>query len=91
MALQEAIGTKYGVCEDELRAYLHYQPSYYHLHVHFTHLSYAAPKTTVGEAHLLDDVVDNIENIDSHFYSKKTLSFSLNESSDLWQHFNGSS
>lgn len=72
--------------DDQLRAYLHYQPSYYQLHVHFTHLNFAAPRSSVGEAHLLEDVIDNLANIDSDFYAKKTLTFVVKESSSLYQH-----
>ena len=84
---QREICHKYGVEKDCLRVYLHYQPSYYHLHVHFTHLRFSAPKSSVGEAHLLDDVIDNIATIDSMFYAKRTLSFVLKESSQLWKEF----
>lgn len=87
LPLQEAIYGEYGVHGDELRVYLHYQPSYYHLHVHFTHLKYAAPKTVIGQAHLLHDVIDNIENISPDYYQKKTISFCVKESSTLWQAF----
>ena len=84
---QDVISQKFGISGDELRIYFHYQPSYYHLHIHFTHLKYAAPKTLVGEAHLLEEVIDNIEHIDSDFYQKKTLSFCLKDSSPLWLEF----
>lgn len=39
----EIIETEYGVKASQLRVYLHYQPSYYHLHVHFSYLMYEAP------------------------------------------------
>ena len=49
---------KYGVREDELRVYIHYQPSYYHLHVHFLHVKYdAGAGMAAGKAHLLNDVI----------------------------------
>ncbi|UYV66967.1 DCPS [Cordylochernes scorpioides] len=38
-----AIVDKYGISSSRLRTYLHYLPSYYHLHVHFTALSFDAP------------------------------------------------
>lgn len=70
---QEAIRDKYGVGKDQIQVYVHYQPSYYHFHVHFTHINYDAPGSCLGKAHLLHDVIDNIENIDSNYYSKRTL------------------
>ena len=83
--IQEAIGKKYGIPGDQLRAYVHYQPSYYNLHIHFTQLSYTAPKTCVGEAHLLHDIIANIETFDPDYYQKSTLSFTVSESSLLWE------
>lgn len=58
---QEAIERNYNVSQNQLRIYFHYQPSYYHLHVHFTALSYDAPGCSVERAHLLSDVIQNIE------------------------------
>lgn len=34
-----AIEAKYNIPANRLRIYFHYQPSYYHLHVHFTALT----------------------------------------------------
>ncbi len=34
----EAIATRFGVPREKLRVYLHYPPTFYHLHVHFTHV-----------------------------------------------------
>ncbi|KAM6969887.1 m7GpppX diphosphatase [Aplochiton taeniatus] len=67
---------RYGVPASKLRVYLHYQPSYYHLHVHFTALSYEAPGCGVERAHLLSDVVQNLQ-ADPQYYSKRSLSFPL--------------
>lgn len=52
------IKDKYGVGSDQLRAYIHYHPSYYHLHVHFMHLNVdAGAGMAAGKAHLLDEVI----------------------------------
>jgi hypothetical protein len=40
---QKAIEEKYGIPCSQLWIYIHYQPSFYHLHVHFTYLKYDAP------------------------------------------------
>lgn len=53
----QAIKAKWGVGADELRVLLHYQPSYYHLHVHFAHLACPAAGVAAGKALLLDDVI----------------------------------
>ncbi|GAA5923894.1 hypothetical protein JCM3775_005541 [Rhodotorula graminis] len=50
---------RYGIDKGELRFFVHYQPTYYHFHVHVVHLSYMSfSGITVGQAHLLDDVID---------------------------------
>ena len=68
------ITEKWGYSDREIRCYVHYQPSYYHFHIHLTFCGYEAPGTHVGKAHLIEEVIDNLE-IFPQFYSKKTLSF----------------
>ena len=73
---QEAILQRYQVRGDRLRVYLHYLPSYYHLHVHFTALGFDAPGSGVERAHLLTDVIENLE-CDPEHYQRRTLTFAL--------------
>ncbi|XP_014668403.1 PREDICTED: m7GpppX diphosphatase-like [Priapulus caudatus] len=81
-----AIKEAYGVNEDQVKIYLHYQPSYYHLHVHFTHLKFNAPGSSVGKAYLLTDVIDNIV-LMSNYYQGKTLTFVATEADPLYLEF----
>ncbi|KAG9482037.1 hypothetical protein GDO78_010980 [Eleutherodactylus coqui] len=83
---QAAILKKYGVKGNQLRIYLHYQPSYYHLHVHFVALGHEAPGITVERAHLLSDVIQNLE-LDSQYYTKCTLTYALRADEPLLQKF----
>ena len=62
-----AIHDKYSLSEDELRIFIHYQPSYYHLHVHFTSLSYTAPGIHTERAHLLQSVIQNIKLLPDYY------------------------
>ena len=79
MCVQEVARERYGVPASQVRVYVHYQPTYYHLHVHFTHVFYeSALGTTPERAHLLEDVIDNIER-DANYYSKCKLSFGAKE------------
>ncbi|XP_036209254.1 m7GpppX diphosphatase isoform X11 [Myotis myotis] len=73
---QEAILQRYQVKGDRLRVYLHYLPSYYHLHVHFTALGFEAPGSGVERAHLLAEVIENLERDPEH-YQQRTLTFAL--------------
>ncbi|XP_014303986.1 m7GpppX diphosphatase isoform X2 [Myotis lucifugus] len=74
--LCEAILQRYQVKGDRLRVYLHYLPSYYHLHVHFTALGFEAPGSGVERAHLLAEVIENLERDPEH-YQRRTLTFAL--------------
>ncbi|XP_003472715.2 m7GpppX diphosphatase [Cavia porcellus] len=73
---QEAILQRYQTPGDRLRVYLHYLPSYYHLHVHFTALGFEAPGSGVERAHLLAEVIENLE-CDPEHYQRRTLTFAL--------------
>lgn len=77
-----AIKEKYGIPAHKLRVYLHYQPSFYHLHVHFSALSFEAPGTWAGKAHLLSSVISNIETCSDH-YQKVTLPYTLKDNAPL--------
>lgn len=72
----KAIAEKFKVESKNLRIFFHYQPSYYHLHIHFVHLKAEPIGATIGQAHLLDDVIDNLR-LDSNYYQKKTLHYTL--------------
>ncbi|KAJ7043548.1 scavenger mRNA decapping enzyme [Mycena alexandri] len=53
---------KWGIPKGGLRMYIHYQPSYYHFHVHIVNANYEAGLgMRVGQAHLLDDVIALLE------------------------------
>lgn len=69
-----AIKQQFNLDRSLMRIYFHYQPSFYHLHVHFTYVKYDAPGINCEKSHLLDTVIDNIE-LMSDYYSNATLSF----------------
>ncbi|BEJ10693.1 hypothetical protein CspHIS471_0101150 [Cutaneotrichosporon sp. HIS471] len=53
---------KFDVAAGELRLFIHYQPSYYHFHVHVVHVAHEIfAGMAVGQAHMLDDVVNWLE------------------------------
>ncbi|KAJ8412569.1 hypothetical protein AAFF_G00129050 [Aldrovandia affinis] len=79
---EDAIQKRYDVPANKLRVYLHYQPSYYHLHVHFTSLSYDAPGCGVEKAHLLSDVIQNLQ-ADPQYYHSRSLCFPLRAEDSL--------
>ncbi|KAM9376149.1 m7GpppX diphosphatase [Pholidichthys leucotaenia] len=82
----EAILQRYNLPATKLRVYLHYQPSYYHLHVHFTKLGYEAPGCGVERAHLLADVIQNLQS-DPQYYKSRTMYFPLRADDALLSKF----
>ncbi|XP_065082943.1 m7GpppX diphosphatase [Ochlerotatus camptorhynchus] len=78
-----AIKQRYGIDSDHLRIYVHYQPSFYHLHVHFTYLKHDPPGIHCEKSHLLTTIIENLELV-SDYYQKVTLSCVLSETDKLY-------
>ncbi|ORX76385.1 HIT-like protein [Anaeromyces robustus] len=68
------------ITADQLKIYFHYQPSYYHLHIHITHIN------VEGVGLYLRDVIDNIT-MDDEFYAKKTITYQLGKNHILYSLF----
>lgn len=57
-----AIELKFGIPRAQMRAFFHYPPTYWHLHVHFAHANMLSKASCfAGRAILLDDVIANLE------------------------------
>lgn len=76
--MQEKIGAfverRYGLTPAQTRVYLHYQPSFYHLHVHVVNVLHDAPGARLGNGALLQQVIDNLTLMDD-YYARCTLTF----------------
>lgn len=77
---------RYGLGKGKVRLLVHYQPSYYHFHVHIVTIEASSfAGMIVGQSHLLEDIIDNlemegtIEDEDESYYSKKTFTYALGE------------
>jgi m7GpppX diphosphatase len=74
---------------DELKLYVHYQPTYYHFHIHIVHVALEAGATqATGKAVGLDLIVEILEAMrdgDENGMDGVSLSFSLGEESELWR------
>ena len=84
LIFQEAIYQQYGIPKSKLRVYLHYQPSYYHLHVHFNHIKLDTPGFEADRAHILATVIKNIE-MKEDYYQQTTLVCKVREQDELYQ------
>ena len=77
----DAIKAVYGVEKDQIRVFVHYQPQFYHFHVHFTRLENEVG-CAVERGHLLSDVLQNLE-MDSEYYSKRVITYKLKKGTPL--------
>jgi hypothetical protein len=84
--VHKAVEEKWGLAPSQLRCYFHYQPSYYHLHLHVTAVDYTPPGVNCEKSHLLETVIGNLELEPAH-YQRATLSFLVREKEALYRAF----
>lgn len=84
--VKEITSAKFGVDKDELRLFVHYQPSYYHFHVHVVNVAHPGlgDGINVGKAVLLDDIIESLK-FSSDYYQRRTLHYVLGENHALWK------
>ncbi|CAO1626342.1 unnamed protein product [Parajaminaea phylloscopi] len=82
-SMATATAAKTSPLAGKLRCFIHYPPSYYHLHVHILSADYTShPGAIVGQAHLLDDVIDLLEmGVD---FTQRTLGYHVGVRSDIY-------
>lgn len=84
-AVETLVPSRYpAIKAGQLRIYVHYLPTYYYFHVHIVHVDYEMAGCAVGAAHLLNDIIDNVENIDPNYYQRRTLTIVLGKEHDLF-------
>jgi len=66
------IHLKYNLDESNLKIYIHYEPSTYHLHIHFVNINFVDANSSVEYSHELNSVIFNLE-LDSDYYKKILL------------------
>ncbi|KAI9902626.1 hypothetical protein N3K66_001978 [Trichothecium roseum] len=73
---------------DQLKLYVHYQPTYYHLHVHIVHVALEAGATqAAGKAVGLESIIETLEAMGgggNEGMDKLTMAYTVGEASDLW-------
>ncbi|EMR08749.1 hypothetical protein PNEG_02922 [Pneumocystis murina B123] len=74
------------ISQDQLKFFIHYHPSYYHFHVHISHIDFdSGDGMDVGRAYLLEDIINQLETMSDNFsFIQRTLTFFLGKKSDLW-------
>ncbi|KAL8669095.1 MAG: hypothetical protein Q9168_006297 [Polycauliona sp. 1 TL-2023] len=87
--VMEATVKKYPeVDRDQLKLYMHYQPTFYHLHIHVVHIMLEPTGTqAIGKAFGLENIISQLETLsgdDDAGMSDVSLTYTLGESHDLW-------
>lgn len=81
----KVVKEKYGLASDKVRVFVHYQPSYYHFHIHIVNVVHPGLGNgiTAGKAILLDDIITNLE-VKADYYQTQALTYLLGENHGLW-------
>ncbi|KAK1580157.1 scavenger mRNA decapping enzyme [Colletotrichum navitas] len=86
--LAATVGQYPDVDVDQLKLYVHYQPTYYHFHIHIVHVQLEAGATqAVGKAVGLDSIVETLSVMEGDGEAgmdSLALSYTLGEASELW-------
>ena len=90
---QQSGGSEEGVDPDEVKLYLHYHPTYYHMHIHIVHISLEAGATqAVGKAVSLQNIVSQLETMaggPEAGLADVEMSFTIGEAGELWKRIFG--
>jgi m7GpppX diphosphatase len=78
-----AVAERLAISPHSIKAFLHYHPTFYHLHVHFTHADNIGDGVIVDRAHLLATVIYNLE-CNPSYYKNATIQYSLKENDPLY-------
>ncbi len=74
--------------EDLLKLYVHYQPTYYHFHIHIVHVALEAGSTqATGKAIGLESIISLLESMagdEEAGMDAVTLTYTVGEASELW-------
>jgi m7GpppX diphosphatase len=83
-ACMASIEEQTGIPRDQVMAYVHYPPSVYQLHVHFSYPYGQYCHRDAYRVHSLGAIINNLE-IDSEYYSKATLYLAMYKQSPHYQ------
>ncbi|KAL5334524.1 HIT-like domain-containing protein [Aspergillus crustosus] len=74
--------------EDQLKLYVHYQPTYYHFHIHVVNVMLEAGATqATGKAFGLENIISQLETMsgdEEASMADVSLTYFLGEASELW-------
>lgn len=83
------VATYPSIDTDQLKLYVHYQPTYYHFHIHIVHVALEAGATqATGKAVGLDSIIETLKVMaggEEAGMDSLTMTYTLGEASELWQ------
>lgn len=76
-----------GIQSSDLRLYVHYQPSYYHFHIHIVNINNFSQYGSLvsGKAILLHDIIENLKYYGPNGYADKVITYQLQDTHALWE------
>ncbi|KAH7089067.1 HIT-like domain-containing protein [Paraphoma chrysanthemicola] len=87
--VEATVGLYEGLERDQLKLYVHYQPTYYHFHIHIVHVSLEAGNTqATGKALGLENIISQLETMSEKpdaGMQDVSLTYHLGERSELWE------
>lgn len=81
----DIVKSRYNIEKDRLKLYFHYQPSYYHMHIHVEHVAHA--NFDFGRSLLLDNVIDQLQYYGDKGFSQVNMTYFIGEGHDLYKIF----
>jgi len=78
------IHSKYDLNPNQIVGFIQYLPSFFHLHIHFTHYSKVSSST---RAILLEDIIYNLS-IKPDYYQENTLMYVISTNTELYKELN---
>ena len=86
--IEATVKTYPEVEEDQLKLYVHYQPTYYHFHIHIVHVALESGATqATGKAIGLEGIIEQLKLMEGGAevgMDAVALSYTVGEASELW-------
>lgn len=85
--IRSVVAGHFEINVDQLRLFVHYQPSYYHFHIHVVNIKHQGlgDGIAAGKAILLEDIIEQLQWLGEKGFKKKTITYVLGENHDLWK------
>jgi m7GpppX diphosphatase len=84
----EGMYKEQGVERDQLKLYVHYQPTYYHFHIHIVHVQLEAGGTqATGKAWGLESIIGQLQGMEGgedKGMESVNMNYTIGEASELW-------